>query len=543
MYWLRLQFWLIMTAIAFWGNLPEALSQDSTPIPVNENVDSFEATAIAEPLYDGIVRPTRREFRHRTPAMIGDFYAGNPINFAGNSNLDRLFVFASDLDAPIPLPGSGAVLALSEPGPVGIYSSTLTSVQDIQSLLRAGQSLPPVTLVGAINHDATLVTTDNIAQIQNQLAATGAPFDIILLAPPPGSYDSAVNATFQARNSLQGFTQLNRQGSGALLQGGVDTLNGGEDLDAFYFYDYVIRFNTLLADATSGGVGRTKIAEGGTVKPQDRIFFRYNHLSGVGYTDSRAQLNRFVPGFERTFMDSLLSLEVRIPFATDAITTASIDSNAVTNGEQARFGNVTMFLKGLLIDQETLAVSGGLGLALPSADDISANYADGSSLLLVSNESVRIQPFLGALFTPTDRWFVQSFFQVDTAVNGNTVSLNSDGTGLREFGKLTDSTNMFFDVGVGYWLYRTGARQGLTGIIPMLEIHQNTSFGSGDIIASGPFQVSNSLGTDSLTNIVFGNTLEFSQATNVTAAYTGPIGGGNDRQYNGGLQLFLSHRW
>ncbi len=85
---------------------------------------------------------------------------------------------------------------------------------------------------------------------------------------------------------------------GAILQGGTDSLNGGEDFDAFYFYDYVVRFDTVLADASSGGVGRTKISEGGTVLPQNRIYFRYNYLNGVGYSDNRTQLSRFVPGFE-----------------------------------------------------------------------------------------------------------------------------------------------------------------------------------------------------------------------------------------------------
>ena len=541
---LRLPTWIFAIVLAFAFGASEIHAQETDPVYSSQSIDSEVASNYAsETLYERSRPAGQSSRRNRTPAMIGDFYAGNPMSFVGSSNLDRLFVFANDLDVPFPLTGVGAPLALSEPGPVGIYSSTLTSIQDIQTILRAGQALPAATLAGAINDDASLVSRSNISQIQNQLAATGAPFDIILITTPPASYDSGVHTVFLSRNSLRGTTVLNSDGSGALLQGGVDTLNGGEDLDAFYFYDYVIRFDTLLADATSGGTGRMKIAEGGSVTPQDRVFFRYNHFSGVGYTDTRSQLNRFVPGFERTFMDSLLSFEIRIPFATDVMTTANVDNNAVTNDGNAQFGNVTMFLKGLLMEREKFVVSAGVGVSLPSASDITANYADGTSLLLVSNESVRIQPFLGALFTPNDRWFMQSFFQIDTAANGNTVSINGDGSGLREVGQLTDSTNMYFDVGLGYWLYRSNGRQGLTGIIPMFEIHQNSSFGNGDMIRSGPFQVSNSFGTDSLTNIVCGNTFEFAQSTHLTAAYTGPIGGGTDRQYNGGLQLFLSHRW
>lgn len=478
---------------------------------------------------------------NRTPAMIGDFYAGNPISFGANATLDRLFVFANDLDAPLVLPGGGSTLTITEPGPVGIYSSTLTSVQDIQALLRAAQPLPAATLVGTVIDNATLTTSQTIAQIQTALAATGAPFDIVLLAPPPGTYNSALNAAFTSRNGIQGVATYNGTNSGALLQGGVDSLNGGEDFDAFYFYDYVIRFNTVLADATSGGVGRMKIAEGGTILPQNRVFFRYNYLSGVGYSDSRASLNRFVPGFERAFGDGLFSFELRAPFATDARTMSTLNGNSITNGEHTRFGNLTIYLKTLLIERSNFALIGGFGIALPTASNIKVNYADGSPLLNVDNQTVRLQPFLGALYAPSNDWFVQSFFQIDAGAGGNTVAINTTGAGLSNIGKLTDSSNLYFDLGIGRWLYRTNASRGLTGVIPMLELHHNVALEGGDVLAAGPFQVTNSLDTTSLTNFVAGNTFEFGQQTKLTTAYTGPIGGGRDRQNNGSLQVLLSH--
>ncbi|MFN7291345.1 MAG: hypothetical protein ACK5T6_12215 [Pirellula sp.] len=336
---------------------------------------------------------------------------------------------------------------------------------------------------------------------------------------------------------------FNSSASGAILQGGVDTLNGGEDADAFYFYDYVVRFNTAMADATSGGVGRMKIAEGGTVLPQDRIFFRYKYLTGVRYGNSRSELNRIVTGFERAMLDGLFSLELRAPFATDATTSASIDNSAVSNGEHTRFGNLTVNLKSLLLEREHFALSGGLGIGLPSASDVMVNFADGSPLLRVANESVRLQPFLGSLITPNDKWFIQSFLQLDTAANGNTVSINPNGAGLVEAGRLTDSTNLFLDVGMGYWLYRSDSQSGLTGVVPMLELHHNIALQAPDVLTSGPYQVTNDNSETSLTNFVIGNTLEFSQRANLTTAYTTPIGGSASRQYNGGLQVFLSSGW
>lgn len=493
---------------------------------------------------DELVSKPKRDLRHRTPAMIGDFYAGNPLSFHAHAALDRAFALASDLDAPLVLPDGNSTLSITEPGPVGLFTSTLANVQQIQTILRAGSPVPPATLVGTVGGNASMTTVLTISQLQTQLGSTADGYDIVALAVPPINYTSAVEAVFLTRNTLPAATIYASTASGALIQGGTDTLNGGEDFDAFYFYEYVIRFNTVLADATSGGVGRMKVSEGGTVLPQDRVFFRYNYLSGVGSPGSRSQLNRFVPGFERSFMSGLFSLELRAPFATDATTTSSLGpENAITNGEHTRFGNLSLYLKTLLLENESFALSGGLGMTLPTASDIEVDSTDGTPLLRVANESVRLQPFLGALYTPTDRWFIQSFLQIDTAANGNSVSINSAGSGLTEIGRLTDSTNLFFDIGLGAWIYHNDASRGLTGIIPMVELHQNTSFQEGDLLAAGPFQVTNSHGTSSLTNFSAGTTFEFGQQTKVTAAYLGPIGGGSDRQYHGGLQLFVSHGW
>ncbi|MCU0719362.1 MAG: hypothetical protein MUC83_06645 [Pirellula sp.] len=267
-----------------------ARSQESSAQEIGSVPGNLATTDVSDFISSKTITPrTSKPERRRTPAMIGDFYAGSPLSLSGNSTLDRLFVYANDLDVPNVLPSGGSLLSLSEPGPIGIYSSSLTSSQDVQSLLRSSQPLPSSSLVGIINDNAVLTSVQTIAQIQNTLASTGVAFDIILIAPPPGSYDAAVNSIFQARNGSQGSTIFDASASGAILQGGADTLSGGEDADAFYFYDYVVRFNTALADATSGGVGRMKIAEGGTVLPQDRNFFRYNYLTGVRYRNSRSE--------------------------------------------------------------------------------------------------------------------------------------------------------------------------------------------------------------------------------------------------------------
>ncbi len=44
------------------------------------------------------------DFRYRTPAMMGDFFGGSPLGFRGNTVIDRAFIVADDLDAPLVLP-------------------------------------------------------------------------------------------------------------------------------------------------------------------------------------------------------------------------------------------------------------------------------------------------------------------------------------------------------------------------------------------------------------------------------------------------------
>ncbi len=108
------------------------------------------------------------------------------MGFRGDRVLDRLVVLADDLDAPFVLPPGANTLTITEPGPVGIFNTTLQSSQQLQALLRAGAPIPGAALVGLVNSNATLTTSQTIAQIQAQLAGTGQAFDIVAIQPPPG---------------------------------------------------------------------------------------------------------------------------------------------------------------------------------------------------------------------------------------------------------------------------------------------------------------------------------------------------------------------
>ena len=270
---------------------------------------------------------------------------------------------------------------------------------------------------------------------------------------------------------------------------------------------------------------------------------RYSHVSGVNFTNDRAPLNRFVPGFEKTFLGGLISVELRAPFATDALTASTLDGQSLASGSSTRFGNLTTYLKTLLIERQRWCVSGGMGIALPTASDLRVNYLDGTPLLAIENETVRLQPFLAGLYAPNRDWVAHAFLEYDVATNGNSVAMNTAGTGLSGVGTLTDTSNLFFDAGLGYWLYRSDSHRGLTGIIPTVEVHQNSLLNQGDVITAGGMQIGNFAGQTSLTNITAGSTFEFARRAQLAVAYTGPFGGGADRPFNGGLQLHFSRGW
>jgi hypothetical protein len=477
--------------------------------------------------------------KEQVPGMIGDFFGGTSTALRGNFRLDRLMVPVNDLDSPNPLPPDGSQLTITEAGPVGIFSTSVGSIQEIQQLLRAGSPFPGATQVGSINANGTMTTTLTISQIQALLAATPQAYDIVPLATPPASYQTGVNQAFQARNSIIGTTQFNAAASGAVLQGGVDTLAGGEDFDAFYFYDYNAAINITTPAAGSGGLGFAKIAEGSSPIPHDRVFFNYGNYNSVPYGYGGSSLNRYTPGFEKTFLDGMTSLELRVPFASGVNADLITNGSALTNSGDTKFGNIALYSKVLLLQRQSYALSVGLGVTLPTANGTSVALSNGTPLLNIKNEAVHLQPFLGLAYAPDDRFFMQGFVQYDLAANGNSVALNT-GTALRNAGTLTDSNHIFVDLGLGYWLYRNDCEcaSGITGVAPMFELHYTGAISDGDIVSAGPFQVGNFSGDLNMVNCVAGATFGFANGGNLSVAYTGPLTG--DRQFDGGLRVLYS---
>jgi hypothetical protein len=198
-------------------------------------------------------------------------------------------------------------------------------------------------------------------------------------------------------------------------------------------------------------------------------------------------VNRYAPGFEKTFLDQNASIEVRLPFASTL--NSDVVADGVT-GMRTQLGNLNLALKLLLHGSQTWNLATGLSVALPTGNDSRIRLADGTDLVRIRNDAVILTPFLAVLVTPTDCLFAQTWLEFGFDPNGNAVAVNSDFNGLQGVGRIHDQVLAQLDVQVGYWLYRAEDNcRRLRGLAPFAEVHYNQTLGSADVIRTGVFQI------------------------------------------------------
>jgi hypothetical protein len=167
---------------------------------------------------------------------------------------------------------------------------------------------------------------------------------------------------------------------------------------------------------------------------------------------------------------------MRFPFA--ATLDSAIPANGIAGGATL-FGDMQLILKGLLLPGSRWNITGGLGIGVPTADDVRV-FLDGAEVIRIENESVLLTPFLAALFTPNDRLFAQLWGQIAFDTNGNPVSIS----GGERIGRLQQATLLSLDAQLGYWAVRSSGW--LRGVAPFLELHYTTTISDGDFVSAGP---------------------------------------------------------
>jgi hypothetical protein len=390
-------------------------------------------------------------------------------------------------------------------------------------------------------------------------------------------------------------------------------------------------------------ITNAKVSEDNSPLVRDRAGFRYNFFSNAasikGLSNTTVPAPQFGPGvtsrlsetrdynteqytlnYERTFFDRMASLEVRVPFTQSL--SSRIDYNVgrlngvgtledrfggrptgfngldVTPTPQNTFGtnewelgNITLILKAMMYQNETLYVSGGLSTTAPTARDsfirVTDYLGDPTYTTVISqrlrtirakNETWGLSPFVAALFTPNDRFFMQGFAQVDFPLNSSTadftetipVSLASQGvtvTGLStdprtntktppysETRKVREQSLMHIDLGAGYWLMRDPSRQWLTGFAPTAELHYTSTLSNAGLATFSPdasfngsvlnptfppfgAQVGNRRNRLDILNATMGATFLISDRATLATAVALPVFSGDNRTFDWEFQV------
>ena len=244
-------------------------------------------------------------------------------------------------------------------------------------------------------------------------------------------------------------------------------------------YNFAVRSDALFALPGSGSaVGRVKMSEDNSPIPRDRFIFTYDNFDAVPFTTFGTTVNRYQLGVEKTFLDGRWSAEFRIPFA-GTLASTSVQGSEVNNVE---LGNVRFAFKRIMTQNQWLLTSSGVAVTLPTASDQTLlSPLDGSTLLHFKNESVTLEPFVAALFTPNERLFSQLWGSVNFDATGGRLSWNRDVFGGSGSARVKDAPVLAVDYQIGYWLVQNDTGR-LRGLAPFAELHWNSVLGQSDFV-------------------------------------------------------------
>lgn len=476
-------------------------------------------------------RPTYED----TPWFVGDGCA--PFASGASSPVARAFVFAPDV-----APSGGNLVGL---GPYGINQALPSSTQfnSIQAIATQGPGFVlPSTPYGSVSAEPIPITGSS---------------GIITTVESPSSFTAAVDSQFASDPALAQYAAQNATTVfDPTTSGAVPAVTPGLQ-DAYLFYDYVVDTSILLPGAS---VGFVKLVENMSPLPRDRVYMTYSYFKNANFFYDRADVNRFVPGFEKTFYDGWTSIEIRTPFAATLSNsqwvTSSPNCQGVSEYRDIQFGNMSLIFKTLLVERQTWAITGGLQVMLPTAADTNLYISQASDVptakslqaVYVDNQSTHVMPFVAAIWAPNDRFFNQVLLQMDIDSNGSPAYVNTNrepgiyGDSLTPVGRLSMPTFMYVSFGTGYWLYRNN-NANFTGFSPVMELHVNQAMNQFNPIVTDSYQLGSSTGVISVTNALVGCNFEWGQRSTLTFAYGTPLGGGVDRFFDGELRAMFNWRF
>ena len=310
-------------------------------------------------------------------------------------------------------------------------------------------------------------------------------------------------------------------------------------------FNYIYQIAVTLPSANPGEfIGRANFTDNNSPLPRDRIYFDFNFFHNARIGTAQIPMSRFTPGFEKTYLNGLMSVEARLPMAVTVASTLTQDSDDVLDYE---IGDLAFALKGLLYDDGRRAFAIGTGVTVPTADDFNLNIANGTTALSIENRTVRIQPYLAGLFRPTDKTFLQGFISADVAASGNRVLFDSDTfnsafdssttgptvSSLQDVGILQSANIVKLDLSAGRWLRRGKRDRRITDLAAVVETHLVSFVNDSDVVDLDDIAIGEA-DQSSILNLTVGTHMYFGASNVLTLGYGVPVT--EDRFFDGELR-------
>ena len=471
------------------------------------------------------------------PSMDGDILGARAFRVRYTANI--LCSFNCQVGALTSTGGPGVFVNPNFPGSTISFGTPNGNTRTLQSNFSRSDLtfVQPITVTaGAANPDFdrafaqsalnSLFSTGGLTPLQQQQFNKLAPADRAKLLGNRGAINTQIT---QATRGI---------GVPNLTVGAVDGNIDGNVIN----YTAVLTGERALAQPNSSTyVGRVKLSEDNSPLPRDRVIFAYDTFGGVPLTESGLAVNRFMFGFEKTFLDGRWSAEVRLPFAgtlassfTDGFETKSVE-----------LGNMRFSLKRRWTNSETFNVSTGVGVTVPTASDQVVFNPLGGELYRFKNESVTVEPYLALLYTPNDRFFAQGWTSINADTTGGILTYNKEVFGGSGSQRIYDLPYLALDGQIGYWIVKrdTGVVRGLA---PFVELHWNYAIAQQQAIDAvnetsrgQGLNISGVANTE--LNLTVGVVMQINEHVNLTLGGSAPLFQKPDRTFDGQFGMRLNY--
>src|SRR5690606_3126784 len=104
-----------------------------------------------------------------------------------------------------------------------------------------------------------------------------------------------------------------------------------------------------VGSATSLTIGRIKLSDNNSPLPRDRVFFDYSYFHNVPTGSRAVNVNRFTPGFEKTFLGGIGSVDIRLPLLYALDDEQIVSGTDLDSDYSGEFGDLGVTFKLLLM--------------------------------------------------------------------------------------------------------------------------------------------------------------------------------------------------